>query len=550
MLRTISSGRVTDRGQSQGRVHRLERRFSQLSLRRRSSLRKASFNPRLIRRVSTLVRLDSSNRLEQDDRELLDLVNGYLCDLDYPVQLRKKVLKKFRKHLVQTGDRAAPDRKGSFSSKTPAERSNSHVAEADHVRASMNLHKQCLHGYEDRGALEADILAAVPINTRSECQLFLYGQHLQKCGLFRSLFISTGPGKAQVVRNLAFKFVREQYAPGKYVSMAPRGAVYVVRRGGCRVLVNGKLEIVVKPGSCVESGVLKSGYVTVYREGEKRVVYRAKCVSVCAAAPRPSDPYVYGCELGVLSKDDFDAMVSDDSDDARLCSKDKGKESELQLAQQQIRRSIESLRADVAKQIKEKEAAEEQLEVKTRIEMESESRMAASKELEEACFDGSVPRIEEALLSGADIEYRGSNLAQRPIHICTKAGDINAVKHLIKRGCKVSTQDQRGKTPLHICAEKFQIQQHAGEIAFFLLQRGADMASKDIHGNTPIHIAAARGDLALLKIFRDFNSSVAGRNLEITEFLNNHGQSTVGVCKKQVSRRTLKPKTNLAGGGR
>lgn len=584
MLRSFSTGRMGER--SQGGVQRGERRLTHLGLTRRGSLKKTSLKPKLIRRVSSLVGLDSASRLAESDRELLALVDMYLRDLSYPQHLQKKVLKKFRKHLVSTGGMDYGDRKGSISTKTPAERSYSGVAEENLVRKKMMLHKQM--EYEDGGALESDILATLPAKNRSECQWFLYGQHLLTSPFFHQLQHSPSiPAKAAplatpFLRSLALGFDREHIAPGQYLSLAPRGkpidvllsyvesclgALYVVRRGACRLLVNGKLEFVIKPGCLLECGVLMNGYLTVFRQEEKRAVFPTKNVSLCAATPRPSDDYMYGCELGVLSKEDFGTFLTSAENFIKCTPKEKEREKEKQVDAKAIRENLDRLRGEVLKQVKEQETAEEQLEIRARIKMESESRIAASMELEEACIDGSLPRIEEALLSGADIEFDGGVVNQRPIHICTKAGQLLAVKHLIKRGCNVSSQDSRGKSPLHLCAERSAVLAGTEDIASLLLQRGADLcklcsrkisesyltcrsACRDIHGNTPVHIAAARGDLAMIKLFRNFNSSIAGKHLSLTSISNDSGQSPVDVCREQVSRRTLKPKTNVGGGSR
>ena len=251
------------------------------------------------------------------------------------------------------------------------------------------------------------------------------------------------------------------------------GALYVVRRGGCRFLVNGKLEFVIKAGCFIECGVLISGYVSVYRKGEKRAVFPAKNVSICAVTPRPSDVYMYGAEMGVLSRDDFEGYLADSEDFAKPYQKEMENLKEKQLDLSKVQRRFETLRTLVSKQIKDQERAEEQMEIKARIQLETESRNAASKELEEACVDGSLPRMEEALLSGADVEFAQGTLMQRPLHICTRLGRFEAVEHLIKRGCDVSSQDAQGKSALHVCAEKSSSAAFSSEIALLLLQRGA-----------------------------------------------------------------------------
>ena len=223
MLRSFSAGKVSDRGQR--RLPGMERRFSHLGLTRKGSLKKGSFKPKLIRRVSSFVGLDPTSRLVGSDRELLSLVDEYLSDLDYPQPLQKKVIKKFRRYLLSTGGVDLSDRKGSISSKTPAERSYNGVAEDDRVRRNMCLHTP--KEYEDAGALEADILAALPLKNRAECQWFLYGQHLVNSKLFSPVSdtpaVSEKCSATPFLRKLANGFFREQVAPGRYLALVPRG---------------------------------------------------------------------------------------------------------------------------------------------------------------------------------------------------------------------------------------------------------------------------------------------------------------------------------------
>jgi ankyrin repeat protein len=105
-------------------------------------------------------------------------------------------------------------------------------------------------------------------------------------------------------------------------------------------------------------------------------------------------------------------------------------------------------------------------------------------ELHDACFDGSLPRVKQALAAGAvldEVNERGHTA----FYVAAVNGRISIMTLLADNGADVNAQDARGATPL-FARVKFDCDLTATE---FLLDRGAsiDLATRD--GWTPLMAA-------------------------------------------------------------
>ncbi len=84
-------------------------------------------------------------------------------------------------------------------------------------------------------------------------------------------------------------------------------------------------------------------------------------------------------------------------------------------------------------------------------------------------------------------------------------GDIEALRHLIKKGANLMERGHENWTPLHLAASEGYY-----EIAELLLKEGADASARDNDDWTPLHLAAQECDpeLARLLISHGADSSI------------------------------------------
>lgn len=97
---------------------------------------------------------------------------------------------------------------------------------------------------------------------------------------------------------------------------------------------------------------------------------------------------------------------------------------------------------------------------------------------------GNIDRVNELLDAGADINVRNYK-GQSALHCASKAGFIEVVRLLIKRGANVDAQDNQGSTPL-ATALRSSIKDKAAlvSIAEDLLSCGADVDLQDVKGKS------------------------------------------------------------------
>ena len=76
-----------------------------------------------------------------------------------------------------------------------------------------------------------------------------------------------------------------------------------------------------------------------------------------------------------------------------------------------------------------------------------------------------------------------------PLHVATKAGNIEVVKCLIKHGADVMAKDEFANTPL-LCA----VQMGNKEVVQCLINHGADVMASGFWNDTPLHCAAVNGN--------------------------------------------------------
>jgi len=69
------------------------------------------------------------------------------------------------------------------------------------------------------------------------------------------------------------------------------------------------------------------------------------------------------------------------------------------------------------------------------------------------------------------------------LHYAASNDHMDVLLLLLESGSSLSISDRRGRTPLHVAANR-------GTVIHYLLQRGADPRARDLKGSTPLHRAA------------------------------------------------------------
>jgi ankyrin len=133
-----------------------------------------------------------------------------------------------------------------------------------------------------------------------------------------------------------------------------------------------------------------------------------------------------------------------------------------------------------------------------------------------AAARGDVPVMRVLLAAGADVnaairderDERRADVGLTPLHVATQAGNVEAVRFLLRHGAQLQGRDTSDNTPLHLACQ-------AGDapMAALLLEAGAEVSARNGVGNQPVHLAAGTGDAALLRLLLQHGASaiIAGQ---------------------------------------
>mmetsp|Transcript_1566 Transcript_1566/g.3697 ORF Transcript_1566/g.3697 Transcript_1566/m.3697 type:complete len:162 (+) Transcript_1566:46-531(+) len=100
---------------------------------------------------------------------------------------------------------------------------------------------------------------------------------------------------------------------------------------------------------------------------------------------------------------------------------------------------------------------------------------SSSQSLLRAAREGNVRGCEDALESGADVNWKDEDFFNyTALHLAAGAGHVEVCRLLLKRGAEIDPRSTSGETPLIMAARA----QKSLELCDFLVSEGADLEAK------------------------------------------------------------------------
>eukprot|EP00899_Mesostigma_viride_P006395 jgi/Mesvir1/15757/Mv03329-RA.1 len=109
-----------------------------------------------------------------------------------------------------------------------------------------------------------------------------------------------------------------------------------------------------------------------------------------------------------------------------------------------------------------------------------------------ASRQGSLDVVKHLIAIGADIGARKKN-EDTALHEASRQGHLAVVQHLIANGADVES-DKRGQTPLHVASENGQV-----DVVKHLLASGANKEARTKTGSTPLQLASINNRLGVAR---------------------------------------------------
>jgi ankyrin repeat protein len=102
---------------------------------------------------------------------------------------------------------------------------------------------------------------------------------------------------------------------------------------------------------------------------------------------------------------------------------------------------------------------------------------------------------------------------QTPLHSASLYGRPDIARVLLDHGATMNSEDNSGRTPLHLVAEgKYNLEQDRIRVVQLLLERGADVNALDNAGRTPLHVASYNWRAELVQVLLDGNATTNSKN--------------------------------------
>jgi hypothetical protein len=115
----------------------------------------------------------------------------------------------------------------------------------------------------------------------------------------------------------------------------------------------------------------------------------------------------------------------------------------------------------------------------------AEQRAAALAAFFQACEEGDLAQVREALASGGVVKPGSVDKSGRTgLLYAGRGGQLEIVQALVRAGCPVGSYDKDARNALVYAARRGHV-----EVASWLLSQGVSPNSSDVHGLTPLHQA-------------------------------------------------------------
>jgi ankyrin repeat protein len=100
-----------------------------------------------------------------------------------------------------------------------------------------------------------------------------------------------------------------------------------------------------------------------------------------------------------------------------------------------------------------------------------------------------------------------------PLHLASFYGWVELVRILLERGATTHSEDNLGRTPLHLVAKGNSDIGHDGVgVAQLLLEHGADINSQDKQNTTPLHLSSYRGKVEIARVLLDRGANASAKD--------------------------------------
>jgi ankyrin repeat protein len=124
-----------------------------------------------------------------------------------------------------------------------------------------------------------------------------------------------------------------------------------------------------------------------------------------------------------------------------------------------------------------------------------------------------VSLLDKSLTYVLDVNVQDKNDLS-PLHVASFYGWVEMARVLIDHGATAHSEDNLGRTPLHLVAKGTgcDIGHDGVGVAVLLLEHGADGNAPDKHQTTPLHLASYCGNVGIVRVLLDRGANASVKN--------------------------------------